>query len=187
MSTLTQPVAQGVLANLGFRIRTTAEYDQAVQLFQATWLLGTALAVRGGVGPLTSAALAVSEARRRAGLGTASEHFSYREFTCRCGGRYTSCRRVLVDRALLIALERLRTRHYPNGMTILSGYRCPGHNQAIGGAPGSRHLTGQAADFHPIATVPQARAAGFTGVGYRTGDRRVQHGDTGPTRSWAYT
>ena len=64
-------------------------------------------------------------------------------------------------------LERLRVAvHRP--IRIVSGYRCQQHNAAVGGAPRSQHLYGKAADLVVgLATVPEALAAGFTGVGHR--------------------
>ena len=44
-------------------------------------------------------------------------------------------------------LEPLR-RHVGGPILISSGYRCPALNTAVGGATGSQHMTGEAADIH---------------------------------------
>lgn len=96
-------------------------------------------------------------------VGDLSPHFSRREFACHhCG----ACE---VSPALVEALERLRSA-VRRPVYIVSGYRCRLHNAAVGGAPRSMHLYGKAADLSTtLATVAQALAAGFTGVGHRRG------------------
>ena len=43
------------------------------------------------------------------------------------------------------------------GLTVNSGFRCPGLNQAVGGAIGSAHMDGRAADVVPVGmTVADA-------------------------------
>ena len=73
MTVLTQAQATKILRNLGWRVRTTSEYHTVVKHFQRGWNLGPALEVDGvvGPGPDTSAALLLSESRRRAGKKTA--------------------------------------------------------------------------------------------------------------------
>jgi uncharacterized protein YcbK (DUF882 family) len=69
---------------------------------------------------------------------------------------------------MLTCLENLRTSRDNLPLRILSGYRCPRHNTAVGGATRSRHLAGDAVDIPSgYATVAQAAAAGFTGIGSR--------------------
>lgn len=96
-------------------------------------------------------------------MGDLSAHFSRREFACH------HCGAVEVAPALVEALERLRSA-VRRPVYIISGYRCRQHNAAVGGASRSMHLYGKAADLSiALATVPQALAAGFTGVGHRRG------------------
>ncbi len=73
-------------------------------------------------------------------MGDLSAHFSRSELECRC------CRRLQIDSRLLDGLERLRTLA---GTTVIihAGYRCPQHNQAVGGVPHSEHTLGLAADI----------------------------------------
>ena len=73
-----------------------------------------------------------------------NKYFSIDEFKCKCG----KCEMPsgnppdeLVD--LLVEIRE----HYDAPMTINSGYRCPSHNKAVGGASDSRHLHGDAVDF----------------------------------------
>lgn len=94
-------------------------------------------------------------------MGDLTAHFSRSEFACH------HCGAVEVSPALLDALEKLRSA-IGRPIFILSGYRCAKHNAAVGGAPRSMHLYGKAADLsRGVAKVPQALAAGFTGVGHR--------------------
>lgn len=92
-------------------------------------------------------------------MGDLSEHFSRSEFADHRTGE------VRVDPVLVQKLERLRAL-VGRPCVIVSGYRSPGTNRAVGGAPHSQHLDGRAADLKlGYATVGQARVAGFTGIG----------------------
>lgn len=176
-----------ILRNLGWRVRTTAEYVQAVKHFQGGYNIGTALVVDGAVGPKTLAALRQSDARRKAHLPTASAHFSFTEYQCRCGGAFSNCARVWVTRRNLAEIEQYR-KGVGQGVAIVSGCRCPGHNKAVGGATASQHLLGKATDFAPLKPV-----AWFTeheiykpgGLGANPA-KLVRHGDVGPDRGWNY-
>ena len=92
-------------------------------------------------------------------MGDLSEHFSRREFDCHDGQHASP------DPALISALERLRSI-VGRPCYIVSGYRDPTYNKAVGGAPHSQHIHNRAADLRPgYATERQAEAAGFTGIG----------------------
>lgn len=112
-------------------------------------------------------------------MGDLTAHFSSHEFACR------HCGKVKVTCELLVALEELRTIT-GRPIVIVSGYRCPRHNKAVGGAPRSRHVYGDGVDLHPrVATPAQAERAGFRGIGTR-GPWAV-HVDTRPTQArWTY-
>ena len=73
-------------------------------------------------------------------MGDLSQHFSRHEFACRC------CGKAVVSAELIASLEALRDR-IGTPIHILSGYRCPEHNRAVGGAASSQHLLGKAADI----------------------------------------
>jgi zinc D-Ala-D-Ala carboxypeptidase len=68
-----------------------------------------------------------------------SKHFEDSEFACHCCGQNE------VKAILIKMLEQARLL-YGRPMVIMSGYRCPDHNQAVGGKPDSAHLKGLAAD-----------------------------------------
>ena len=92
-------------------------------------------------------------------MGDLSPHFSRYEFDCpHCGAGAPSPQ--LVER-----LERLRGI-VGRPLSIVSGFRCVPHNKAVGGAPSSRHVNGDAADIPSgYASVAQAERAGFVGIG----------------------
>lgn len=73
-------------------------------------------------------------------MGDLSTHFSRSELQCRC------CGRLQLDSRLLDGLEQLR-RLAGAPVTVHAGYRCPQHNQAVGGVPHSEHTLGLAADI----------------------------------------
>lgn len=90
--------------------------------------------------------------------------------------------------ALRAALSAELGRDCP--VKVLSGYRSPAHNAAVGGAPKSYHLRGMAADVtcafaspalvQRIARRLQARGL-IGGLGVYAG---FSHVDWGPRRSW---
>jgi uncharacterized protein YcbK (DUF882 family) len=108
-----------------------------------------------------------------------TRHFQLAEFACpHCGVH-------LVRPNLLTRLESLRAAA-GRTLRIVSGYRCPPHNAAVGGAPDSQHMYGAAADLPPGAVpVALAQAHGFTGIGVsgpwavhvdvRDGERTLWH------------
>lgn len=108
-----------------------------------------------------------------------SAHFTYEELACR------HCGVASYDPVLLCCLEELR-RIVGRPLRIVSGYRCPQHNRAVGGAPRSQHVLGRAADIpRGYATERQAAAAGFLGVGMR--GPWATHVDVRSTRArWTY-
>lgn len=99
--------------------------------------------------------------------GWAWPHFSARELSCKCAGRY--CQGSYFHQPdFLDALERLRDA--AGALWINSGHRCDLHNAAQGGAPLSQHKR-IAADISlvghdPVSLARAAVTAGFTGLGF---------------------
>ena len=94
-------------------------------------------------------------------------HFSVREFSCRCGGRFCSGQ-YWHDAEFLDALQDMRARA-GGPLVLTSGHRCAGWNAAVGGAPLSRHkqiaADIQIAGHSREALLDAAIGAGFTGLG----------------------
>ena len=73
-----------------------------------------------------------------------TEHFNPEydtKLACSCGCGFT-----VTDPAVFIMLENVRA-YFGRPITITSGARCKEHNDKIGGASKSQHLTGKAVDF----------------------------------------
>ena len=89
--------------------------------------------------------------------------FKRSEFMC------PDCGKVLISDRLVRALQKLRD--VVGVIIVNSGYRCPIHNAAIGGAKHSKHLLGLAADNVFLgcklldAYLAAMEIGAFTGVG----------------------
>jgi len=179
VSVLTLGQTAGILGRKGFTASTGAQITQAVRVFQDAYRLGNiALKVDGIVGPLTSTALLESDRRLREGHADAATHFSFDEFTCTCRGTHPGCRGILVAGALIDGLSILRTVHYPDGLHVISAYRCPAKNAAVEGAQSSMHLYGAAADIAPRVSTAAVRKLGvFSGIGTNQRSGKVSHVD----------
>lgn len=70
-------------------------------------------------------------------------YFKIEEFKCKCGCEMPA---NMPSDELVDLLVEIR-EFYDKPVKIKSGYRCKQHNRAVGGAPRSRHLVGDAADF----------------------------------------
>jgi uncharacterized protein YcbK (DUF882 family) len=72
-------------------------------------------------------------------------------------------------------------------VTITSGYRSPVRNREVGGAQGSKHMSGQAVDITVQGLTPrevQRRLSLWNGgLGLAAS---FTHVDTGPRRRWTY-
>src|ERR1700757_3131676 len=98
-------------------------------------------------------------------MGDLSPHFSRKEFECRC------CGRLKLDQRLLEGLDTLRKLA---GVPVIihAGFRCPEHNQEVGGVPNSEHTRGLAPDiklpglsrqrmYEFVSEVPQFAGGGI--------------------------
>jgi uncharacterized protein YcbK (DUF882 family) len=96
-----------------------------------------------------------------------SDNFNSKEFECKCG----VCQVQLVDLDHVEKLQQLRDS-LGSSIRITSGYRCPAHNQQVGGVPDSQHLKGTATDIQSDAVEPSELAnkcEHFDGLGrYKT-------------------
>lgn len=142
-----------------------AATKQAVKNFQTAYCgPGGWLDIDGLAGPQTQRALTF--------LPRLSTHFTVQELWCK------HCHKAYVHRELLSGLEILREQVVRGPVVIMSAYRCPEHNRAVGGKVNSMHPYGGAIDFSTYITVDQARRVGrFSGIGTRNGGRQASHVD----------
>lgn len=118
-----------------------------------------------------------------------SEHFSSDEFDCHGTG---CCTTTIINEKLVEYLEKIRA-HFGKPITITSGYRCVVHNRNVGGATGSRHGKGDAADIviqgiAPRTVAQYAESIGILGIGlYETSsDGHFVHIDARDYKSFWY-
>lgn len=102
--------------------------------------------------------------------GGSSAHFKKSEFKCTCGGKYCNGYPAGNTSAkLLNILEKLRA-HYGKPVTITSGQRCAKRNAEVGGASGSKHTKGKAADIYiPGVTTTKAGRNEVVRLAYKYG------------------
>src|SRR5919109_3069058 len=79
-----------------------------------------------------------------------SPHFQLKQFLCKQAGGYPKY--IVLDERLLQKLEYLLDRvqaagYHASTFTIMSGFRTPAYNRALGNVPYSRHTWGSAADI----------------------------------------
>ena len=117
-------------------------------------------------------------------MGDLSEHFSKKEFACKCCGKFIPCPE-LVEK-----LEKFRELCGNKPLTINSSCRCAKHNKTVGGSPKSQHMLGKAADVRKVLGISidkmakLAEQAGFTGIGKYNS---FVHVDVRPTPAkWDY-
>ena len=118
-----------------------------------------------------------------------STNFTSNEFDCHGSG---CCSSTLINPELVKYLQKIR-EHFNAPITITSGYRCVTHNSRVGGATGSRHTKGDAADIVVKGIAPRevakyAESIGVKGIGlYETSaDGFFTHIDTRTTKSFWY-
>lgn len=120
-----------------------------------------------------------------------SKNFNSYEFRCGLGSP-CSCSTILIDDKLVEYLQKIRD-HFGKSITITSAYRCPSYNKRIGGATGSYHSKGMAADIVVSGVTPRevakyAESIGILGIGlYETSaDGHFVHIDTRTTKAFWY-
>jgi uncharacterized protein YcbK (DUF882 family) len=97
------------------------------------------------------------------------------EFECQCKNKRCVGKepQMRMNPLLLQALNRVR-EEFKKPIIVTSGFRCPDHNKAIGGAIKSQHLQGTAADIRPASGKKEdleelyqlcKKELGFTGLG----------------------
>lgn len=77
-----------------------------------------------------------------------TDHFTTQEMEC------SHCGVCLMRDAFMNKLEYLRVK-WGRPIMVTSGYRCPDHNRSVGGAKGSQHIKGNAADLDTSKLSPE--------------------------------
>ena len=85
-------------------------------------------------------------------LNKISKNFDRSEFACK--GMSCNCQSMAVDKELIDVLEHIRVS-MNSPVIINSAYRCPEHNERVGGSINSMHLTGKAADIRVRDFAPE--------------------------------
>ena len=118
-----------------------------------------------------------------------SDNFKSTEFDCHGSG---CCTETLVDEDLVAYLQQIRD-HFGAPVIITSGYRCLIHNANVGGASGSTHFQGKAADIQVKGVAPAevakfAERIGILGIGLYESDADgwFVHIDTRAVKSFWY-
>ncbi len=111
---------------------------------------------------------------KRDGDKKLSEHFRVREFRSKDGSD-----KILIDDDLIATLEKVFFHFNCSKIDVVSGYRTPSHDKAVGGRGRGNHTEGKAADF--IAYTKRGvkisskevslylEDIGIKGIGYRSG------------------
>ena len=73
------------------------------------------------------------------------KYFKMSEFECRDGCPMPASAKENIEALVEAVLDPAREK-FGKPITVNSGYRCPRHNAAVGGVPGSQHMRGEAAD-----------------------------------------
>ena len=96
------------------------------------------------------------------------KYFKEEEFTCPC------CGKVFLNPVLIPTLDKIR-KDYGKPMIVTSGFRCPSHNQSVGGAASSEHLIGSGADIECISNYDRFA---LLSICLKHGIRRIGIGKT---------
>ncbi|MBI4279759.1 MAG: DUF882 domain-containing protein [Armatimonadetes bacterium] len=126
--------------------------------------------------------------------GPITDHFTWEEAACRCG-RHAGLENPPHElhenvRTAAEMMEKVRAALGGHPVFVTSWWRCPVHNQEVGGDAQSFHLLGRAVDLvSKFTSPPEAQAVcrdlqeeGIVGgLGSYAG---FTHVDTGPRRNW---
>lgn len=104
-------------------------------------------------------------------------NFVLSEFQCSC------CQTVKLEPELLSLIQKVRSC-FDKPVIITSSYRCPKHNDKVGGVKNSYHTQGKAVDFFILGIKPEkllevAEYCGAMGLGLYKG-RHFVHIDIRP-------
>jgi len=80
-----------------------------------------------------------------------TENFNLEEFACK------HCGKVELAYVIPYFLQKVRDK-VGEAIFIVSGYRCPEHNRAVGGVADSLHKTGRAVDIRAQGIIPEKLA-----------------------------
>lgn len=120
-----------------------------------------------------------------------SKYFKIAEYDCQCKNAKCKGKGVELDAKLLKIMDSLREK-LGAPLRVTSGWRCPDHNKAIGGALNSTHMTGKGVDIacdnleelYKLCLVQ----AGLTGIGdgRPKGFVHIDVKDSPVIRKWKY-
>jgi uncharacterized protein YcbK (DUF882 family) len=88
-------------------------------------------------------------------MGDLTDHFSRKEFACKC-----NCGSDKIESELVTKLEIVRLM-YNKPMRITSGLRCKFHNNKVNGSKDSTHMEGLAADITVNGCYERDQLVGF--------------------------
>lgn len=161
---------QHALAEIGWPLDVDGNVGPQTRRAVADFQRGYAWApldADGVAGPLTRAAIEYSLANG----GACCQWFTFREFASKGDGW------IRVAAALAWGLDRFRER-VGGPVSLVSGYRDPARNRAVGGASSSQHLYGNAADVPQVLDADEVAALGaFSGIGIVRATGMVAHVD----------
>lgn len=113
--------------------------------------------------------------------GQITKNFQAEEFASKGDGS------IKVSPELVHRLQQLRD-YLGVPIRVTSGYRDPAHNKRVGGAPSSRHMSGEAADIVAdgvsLAELAEAAKKFFGDGGIGSSYSSHVHVDVGPARTW---
>ena len=119
-------------------------------------------------------------------------NFKDSEFRCKCG-KCNGLPSKGVDPEFKLMLEQIRKANGDKPIIIRSGYRCPAHNKAVGGAAKSQHMHNPvwAADIFSPGVSPRVLEKivddVFKNHGVGLGGANIVHVDKRPNRArWRY-